>query len=249
MSVPPSVARRSSQPTPERGDPSSSARDDPAPAADALEWPRSGGVPGMAEYPRAPEGWVVASRRSSGPFATEVTFAHPDGDDQLVLAASPQARLAALRTRPAGPRPVGAAPRLLVDRGAVHARLELLPRRAAARPSSPGSGRRPTARSSSSGPSSSPPRRPAVAGDHQRRPRPPTAPVAGPSASARLGAAPHRLVEQRRPAPRDALLQRHDVPGADHRRSAAAPTTGSCGGRTPSARCASWCPGTSPTSR
>ncbi len=33
----------------------------------------------MAEYPRAPEGWVVASRRSSGPFATEVVFAHPDG--------------------------------------------------------------------------------------------------------------------------------------------------------------------------
>jgi YrhK-like protein len=33
----------------------------------------------MAEYPRAPEGWVVASRRASGPFATEVTFAHPDG--------------------------------------------------------------------------------------------------------------------------------------------------------------------------
>ena len=33
----------------------------------------------MAEYPRAPEGWAVASRRSSGPFATEVTFAHPDG--------------------------------------------------------------------------------------------------------------------------------------------------------------------------
>jgi hypothetical protein len=33
----------------------------------------------MAEYPRAPEGWAVASRRSSGPFATEVVFAHPDG--------------------------------------------------------------------------------------------------------------------------------------------------------------------------
>ena len=33
----------------------------------------------MAEYPRAPEGWAVESSRSSGPFATEVTFRHPDG--------------------------------------------------------------------------------------------------------------------------------------------------------------------------
>jgi hypothetical protein len=36
-------------------------------------------VPELAEYPRAPEDWAVESRRSSGPFATEVTFRHPDG--------------------------------------------------------------------------------------------------------------------------------------------------------------------------
>lgn len=33
----------------------------------------------MSEYPQAPPGWTVVGRRSTGPFTTAVTYAHPDG--------------------------------------------------------------------------------------------------------------------------------------------------------------------------
>ena len=171
----------------------------------------------MAEYPRAPEGWAVASRRSSGPFATEVTFAHPDGRHApLVLPAAPQAHLAAVAP-PARPRarPLVPAPRLVVDRGPLHRRLGLLPGRAAAvlprrrrrAGGCPGLLRR-VAVLHLRGDA-------AVAGDDQRRPRtrrgsPRVA------AAARLGAAPDRLVEQRRTAGRDGVLQRHDLARAQH---------------------------------
>jgi len=34
----------------------------------------------VTEYPKTPQGWTVLDRRSVGPFTTEVTYAHPDGN-------------------------------------------------------------------------------------------------------------------------------------------------------------------------
>ena len=184
------VLRRSPATSPanrERGGPVVIRRgDDPASrGCDALRMaPGQEVVPADGRATRdAPGAGRSWSRRTAGPFTTAVTFAHPDGRTDPWSSRRHRKHASRLsRARPGRERrPVGAAPRLLVDRGAVHRRLELLRGRAAARPTSTRVGGQADAAGVL--------RRvpvlhlrgvPAVAGDDQRRPGPAAAAAAGP---------------------------------------------------------------------